>query len=429
MNRNRFRLFHWGCCLGLALTLVACGADTQQANSPESQNKTVRIFGSLTGEGGDIIKDAIAPFSSKTNIQVTYEGSDAFATVLPIKVEAGNKPDIAIFSQPGLMASLAQQEEMVPLDEFLDPAALKESYAQEWLELGTVDNKLYGIWMRADPKSLVWYNPKVFKAKSYTIPKTWTEMEALTDKIIADGGVPWCLGMESGDATGWVGTDWVESILLRTSGPKVYDQWVNHQIPFTASPVKNAFAEFGKIAKEPKQVVGGTTGVLSTPFGDSPARLFSDPPGCYLHRQASFITDFLPKSVALGTDVSVFELPSIEPKWGKPLLIGGLVFGLLNDTPEARELIEYLITAQPHQILAGQNYITPHTGVPLSAYANPLMQKQATILTQAKTIRFDGSDLMPAEVGTGTFWSGIVDYVNGSNLDTVLEKIDQSWPQ
>ena len=125
----------------------------------------------------------------------------------------------------------------------------------------------------------------------------------------------------------------------------------------------------------------------------------------------------------------MFELPSIDSQWGKPLLIGGLLFGMLNDTPEARALMEYLTTAQPHQILAGKNYISPHKGVPLSAYANPLMQKQATILADAETIRFDGSDLMPAEVGTGTFWTGMVDYVGGQTLDSVLVKIDESWPE
>lgn len=415
----------WGWLCGLALLLSACGGGSADS---ENSKTTVRIFGSLTGEGGEIIKDAIAPFTEETGIQVIYEGSDAFATVLPIRVEAGKKPNIAIFSQPGLMASLAKQNEMVSLSKFLKTEALQQAYDQNWLELGTVENKLYGIWMRADPKSLVWYNPKAFEAKGYDIPETWPELEALSQKIVADGGVPWCLGMESGDATGWVGTDWVESIVLRASGPQVYDQWVAGQLPFVAEPIKDAFAEFGKIVQDPKQVVGGTTGVLSTPFGDSPARLFSDPPGCYLHRQASFITDFLPENVVLGEDVSVFELPSIDAKWGKPLLIGGLMFGVLNDTPEARSLMEYLITAQPHQILAGQNYITPHKGVPLSAYANPLMQKQATILTQAETVRFDGSDLMPAKVGTGTFWSGIVDYVNGNDLDAVLTEIDQSWP-
>ncbi|MCM1982368.1 ABC transporter substrate-binding protein [Lyngbya confervoides] len=414
----------WAWLLSIGFMLGSCqgrSADLSSSSSP------VQIFGSLTGEGGDIVKQAIAPFSQTTGIEVIYEGSDAFATVLPIKVEAGNKPDIAIFPQPGLMANLAQEGDLVPL-EFLDQGQLAQAYGNDWVKLGTVEGKLYGIWMRADPKSIVWYNPKAFQARGYQIPETWSDLQALTQKIQAAGAVPWCLGMESGDATGWVGTDWVESILLRTAGPQVYDQWVNRQIPFTAPAVKMAFERFGAIARDPRQVVGGTTGVVSIPFGDSPAPLFDNPPGCYLHRQASFIIDFLPNKVNLETDVNVFELPSINPQWGKPLLVGGLVFSLLNDRPEARAMMEYLISAQPHRILAGQNYITPHQGVPLSAYGNPLMRRQAQILRQAESIRFDGSDLMPAQVGTGTFWTGMVDYVGGEDLDTVLQTIDRSWP-
>ncbi len=413
--------------VGLALALTSCGTPAEQATSQD--DKTVQIFGSLTGVGGDIVKQAIAPFSQETGIQVTYEGTDAFATVLPIRVAAGNKPDIAIFPQPGLMANLAQEGELVPLADVLDPGELVQAYAPDWINLGSVEGQLYGIWMRADPKSIVWYSPKVFADKGYTIPQTWAELDTLTTRIMAEGGVPWCLGMESGDATGWVGTDWVESILLRTAGPEVYDDWVTRKIPFASPPIQAAFTQFGAIARDPKAVVGGVTGVVSIPFGDSPAPLFSDPPGCYLHRQASFITDFLPRQITLGTDVSVFELPSIKPEFGKPLLVGGLVFGLLNDTPAARKLMAYLATAQPHRSWASQSYISPHKGVPLSAYPNTLMQKQAQILTEAKTIRFDASDLMPAEVGTGTFWTGTVDYVGGKDLKLVLKEIDQSWPQ
>ncbi len=132
-------------------------------------------------------------------------------------------------------------------------------------------------------------------------------MLALSDRIVADGKVPWCLGLESGDSTGWVGSDWIEDIMLRTAGAKVYDRWISHQIPFNDSRVKTAFEEFGKIARNDKYVVGGKVGVISTPFGDSPAPLFDRPPGCYLHRQANFIASFLPSRVKLGEDVGLYQ--------------------------------------------------------------------------------------------------------------------------
>ncbi|MEO0540946.1 MAG: ABC transporter substrate-binding protein, partial [Cyanobacteria bacterium P01_A01_bin.105] len=370
-------------CLGSLLLLSSCNG-SQQA---ETGNPKIVILGSLTGVGQDIIEEALAPLTDATGIEIIYEGTDAFATVLPIRVEGGDPPDIALFPQPGLMADLARSGDMVPLE--LDLGA---AYAADWIDLGSVDETLYGVWMRADLKSLVWYSPGAFEQAGYAIPRTWDELIALSDQMVAEGQVPWCLAMESGDASGWVGTDWIEDILLRTAGPTVYDQWVAHDIPFTAEPIQAALEQFGQIALNPDYVYGGSTGVISIPFGDSPTPLFADPPGCYLHRQASFIADFLPESVVPGEDVQVFLLPGAAPD--PPLLTGGLVFGLLKDTPAGRQVMDYLATVEPHQSWAARGYISPHQAVDLSTYPNDLVRQQAEILQQATTIRFDGSDLM-----------------------------------
>ena len=57
--------------------------------------------------------------------------------------------------------------------------------------------------------------------------------------MLAAGKTPWCIGVESGDATGWAFTDWVEDWMLRMHGPDVYDQWVKHEIPFNDPQVKD----------------------------------------------------------------------------------------------------------------------------------------------------------------------------------------------
>ena len=361
---------------------------------------------------------------------MVYEGTDAFATLLPIRVESGNAPDIAMFPQPGLMADFAREGKLVSLDSFMDKTKLQEAYSDDWLKLATVNDEIYGIWYRASVKSLVWYSPEAFKEAGYEIPQTWEEMIALSNKIVADGKVPWCLGMESGDATGWVGTDWVEDIMLRTAGDQVYDQWVAHEIPFNHPSVKNAFEKFGEIALNDQYVLGGKVGVISTPFGDSPNPLFDQPPGCYLHRQANFIASFFPENVELSKDIDIFPLPPINPEQGNPVLVAGDVFGVFNDTPEVRKLMEYLATKQPHEIWANLGgYISPHKQVALEVYPDKITKRQAEILLDADVVRFDGSDMMPGAVGTGTFWSGMVDYVGGTDADIVLENIEVSWPQ
>jgi alpha-glucoside transport system substrate-binding protein len=390
---------------------------------------TITILGTLTGVGEAKMRQAMAPFTEATGVEIIYEGSDAFTTLIPVRVDSGNPPDIALFPQPGLMLDFAREGQMVPLTDFIDRATLAEAYDEYLLDLVSLDNSLYGLWMRADIKSLVWYNPQAFAAQGYTVPTTWAEMEALSDRIVAEGSKPWCMGIESGQATGWVGTDWVEDILLRQAGPAVYDQWVSHEIPFADPQVKAAFEGFGAIALDPDAVLGGTTGILSTPFGEAPLPLFADPPGCYLHRQASFIVEFLPDTVEPGVNLGVFPLPPIDPAQGSAVVFGGILFGVFNDTPAVRALMAYLATPEPHAIWAGLgSYISPHRQVSLDAYPDDLTRQQAEILREADILRFDGADLMPGAVGTGAFWSGIVDYVDGQDLDQVLENIDAAWP-
>jgi len=412
---------------GMVTTLIACDGGTPDAANSGSESGTVTVLGVVIGEQQEKLEQALAPFEAETGIDVVYEGTDAFATLLPVRVDSGNAPDIAMFPQPGLMRDLAEEGALIPIDTFMDMGTLQNAYNQDWIDLATVDGQPYGVWYRASVKSLVWYDPAVFEAEGYDVPTTWDEMMALTETIAADGKTPWCLGMESGDATGWVGTDWVEDIMLRTAGPEGYDQWINHEIPFDAPQVQAAFERFGDIALTPEYVVGGTVGVLSTPFGDSPNPLFEEPPGCYLHRQANFIATFFPEGEA--ETLSIFPLPPIDAQYGTPVLVAGDVFAMFNDTPEARALMEYLATAQPHEVWAGLGgYISPHQQVSLDVYPDDLTRQQAQILADADIVRFDGSDMMPGAVGTGTFWTGMTDYVGGTDVETVLSDIEASWP-
>ncbi len=416
--------------LGISLLLGAC-TPTEQASSPEAgKTKTVTLISPMTGEQKQQLEKVLAPFIEATGIKVAYEGVNDFTTVLPVRVESGNPPDVAMFPQPGLMQKFAEQEELVPLENVISRSQLEKAYPQQWLDLGTVNNQVYGLWYSVSVKSLVWYNPEQFQRQGYNIPETWQEMMQLSQQIVDDGKTPWCLGVESGETTGWVGTDWIEDIMLRTAGPEVYDQWVNHEIPFTHPAVKKAFERFGEIARNSEYVVGGTVGVLSTPYGDSVNGLFRNPPRCYLHRQGSFIESFFPPEVTLGEDADVFPLPPTEPGEDVPLLVAGDVFAMFNNTAEARALMKYLATSKPHEAWARLGgYLSPHRQVSLNIYPNEVTKRQAELLKNAEVVRFDGSDLMPPSVGTGTFWSGMINYLNGKDLDRVLQNIEDSWPE
>ncbi|HIP86884.1 MAG TPA: carbohydrate ABC transporter substrate-binding protein [Anaerolineales bacterium] len=385
----------------------------------------ITVLGVWGGDERVAFQDAVAPFTEQTGIGVAFEGTRDLAAVLTTRVEAGNPPDIAILPNPGQLYELAEAGHLVPLDSFLDVNQVAADYGQSWVDLASYDGHLYGIFYKVAIKSLVWYNPKAFEAAGYEVPTTWDELIALSDQIVADGGTPWCIGLESGPASGWPGTDWIEDIMLRTAGPDVYDQWVRHEIPWTDPAVKTAWETFGQIARNEDYVWGGTAGVLSTNFGDSPAPMFDEPPGCYMHRQASFITGFFPEGLVAGEDYDFFPLPPIDPQWGTPALIAGDVVVMLNDTPEVRQFVEYLVGPEPQEIWAGLGgFISANKNVGLDAYPDDLTRKMAQAITTAEVARFDGSDLMPAAVGAGSFWTGVLDYVGGTDLDTVLEEIE-----
>lgn len=375
----------------------------------------------------EAFEETLIPFEQDTGIDVVVEsvGRDLPA-VLVTRLAVGNPPDLAGMPNPGQMKEFANQGALVALDGIVD---LSES-SKAFIDLAKVDDRVYGLFISADLKSLVWYSPKAFAAKGYEVPTSWPAMIELCNKIVADGGTPWALGMESGAASGWVGTDWVEDIMLRTAGPDLYDKWVSHEISWTHPAVKKAWEYFGQIVQQPNYIYGGAPGALMIFFGDSPNALFTDPPAAYMHRQATFIQSFIltanPGLVA-GEDYDVFPFPPISPIFGNPLLGAGDLISAFSDTAETRAVLNYLASAEAQGIWCkALGKLAVNKTVDPSIYPDPITVKAAEMLANAEVFRFDGSDLMPAAVGAGTFWSGVLDFVSGIPLDTVLASIEAS---
>jgi alpha-glucoside transport system substrate-binding protein len=397
--------------------------------------QTIDVFGPWLGPDQALFESVFAYFEDATGATINYAGSDSFEQQIVIDVAAGSPPNIAIFPQPGLAANLAAQGSLVPLGEELQ-TFVAENYAagESWVNLGSYadengDVQFFAFPYKADLKSLVWYVPDNFADAGYEVPTTMEELIALSEQIVADGGTPWCIGLGSGDATGWPATDWVEDILLRTQPPEVYDGWVSNEIPFDDERIVEAIDVFGMFAKNEAWVNGGVAAVASTDFRDAPQGLFSVPPDCYLHHQASFIPSFFPEGTELGVDADFFYFPPFESKdLGNPVLGAGTMFALTEDSDAARVFLDYLTTPLAHEIwMAQSGMLTPLTTVNVEAYANDTLRGQGEILLNATTFRFDGSDLMPGAVGAGSFWTGMVDFVSGAEAADVAAQIQASW--
>ncbi len=400
-----------------------------------AQAEQLTVFGPWLGPDQENVEKVLAGFAAASGHEVNYVGSDSFEQQIMIDAEAGSAPNVAVFPQPGLAADMAKRGFLTPL---ADGTAdwVKENYAagQSWVDLGTYAgadgaDSLYGFFYKVDVKSLVWYSPENFEDAGYEVPTSMEDLKTLTDQIVADGGTPWCIGLGSGGATGWPATDWVEDMMLRTQTPADYDAWVKNDLKFNDPKVVAAIEEFGAFARNDAYVAGGAGTVATTDFRDSPKGLFSSPPQCYMHRQASFIPAFFPEGTVVGQDADFFYFPAYAEKdLGAPVLGAGTVWAITNPSDAANELIAYLETPEAHETwMALGGFLTPHKGVDTSKFSDAATAKMNDILLAATTFRFDGSDLMPGAVGAGSFWTGMVDYAGGKDAQAVADEIQASW--
>lgn len=382
-------------------------------------------------------ESVLSYFEDATGIDVQAGSSKNYEEQARIDIAAGSPANITILPQPGLLADFAKQGALVDLGEDTSKW-LTDNYSagSSWAALGQYEGKdgtvrQYAFPYKQEVKSLVWYSPDNFAEKGYTVPTTWEELMALQDKIVADGGTPWCIGLESGGATGWAATDWIEDILLRTQSPDVYDGWVKNTIKFNDPRIVAAIDAFGAIAKNDKLVAGGTKAVATTSFGDSPKGLFTVPPQCYMHRQASFIPSFFPEGSVAGEDYNFFYFPaSTAVDLGKPVLGSGNLASITKDSPAARAFLDYLKTPIAHEIWMAQengSFLSAFSKVNTEVYNSQANKDLGQILLNATTFRFDGSDLMPGPIGAGAFWTGMVDYVNGKSAQEVADQIQAAW--
>jgi len=418
-----------------AVSLVAAGCaqdETTGSGGGGPRKSTLTISGPETGAEADGFTESLEAFTEDSGIQVSYTGSRDFETQIRVAAEGGDLPDLAVIPQPGLVRDLADKIVPVPkkvLDEHED------QFNPYLWELVSVGDKVLGVPNKADVKSLVWYSPKTFKDKGYEVPETWDDMITLQNKMKADGIAPWCIGIESGDATGWPLTDWMEDIMLRLHGPDVYDQWVGHEIPFNDPKVQQAAAEIEKIWFSAGNVLNGRQSIASTGFQQAGLPVADGQ--CGMHRQANFYgAQFKEKGgVTLGddADVNVFYLPTMNDKFGKVMLSGGTYVVAFNDNEATLEALEYLASpayANARNEAAKGGFISPNKEHDTSKYAEDLDRTLAELLVESDPVRFDGSDSMPSEVGAGSFWKEGTNWVLGtSDTKTFLDNVEASWPK
>ncbi|MGL4173050.1 MAG: ABC transporter substrate-binding protein [Actinomycetota bacterium] len=438
--------------ISATLALVGCGDDSSTDDSAagadcsvyqqygDLKGKEVGIFASIVAPQSVSIVDSFKAFEKCTGAKINYEGITGFEDQLRVRVKGGNLPDLALIPQPGLVTDMVKTGKAKKASANVEKN-VDEFFGADWKAYGTVDGTFYAAPFGANVKSYVWYSPSFFQEKGYQVPQTLDELTALTDKIAtdnADGKVkPWCAGIAAEGATGWPITDWVEDMLLRTADADTYDKWVKHEIPFNDPKVTEAMDAAGAILKNDKYVNGGIGDVktiATTTFQDGGLTVLDG--SCAMHRQASFYGDLLPEGTTVGPegDIWAFYLPAKDPAAGKPVLGGGEFLLAFSDRPEVQAVQAYLSSDvwanEKAKATKAGGWISANKKLDPNNLVTELDKQSVQILQDPEAVfRFDGSDMMPAAVGAGSFWKESTNWITGKSTKDTLDAIEKSWPK
>ena len=430
--RTRAKLLATVSAVALAAGLAACGGGGGGGGNNDDE---VEVWMSLDQPVIDGIQKQVDIQAKDEGITVKIERVDSIDKLIKTAIASGDTPDIATLPQPGVVASVVELGAAFPLDDVLDTDSLEADMVAGALDAGVVDDKLYGLLVSMNVKSLIFYPKKAFEAAGYQEPTSLDELTALADQIKADGGTPWCLTMESGDATGWVATDWFEDLVMRFGGADYYRQWVAHEVPFNDATVKEAGEYFEGVFSTEGNVYGGREAITATPFGDAARPMFDDGgPSCWLLKQGSFFVgaDFLPEDILANVDdeLGVAGFPPAEAGGENPVLGGGDLAVMLSDDDATKKAMNILASADIATDAAPvSSFISPFKTTDMSIYPSETTKEIAQVAYDSTAFLFDGSDSMPAAVGAGTFWKEMTAWINGDeDLDKALTNIEDSWP-
>lgn len=347
-------------------------------------------------------------FEEKTGITAEYEANRTdYGTVLRTRIQGDNPPDVAIIPGIGTLRSLAREGSLVSLAELgINQGDIEGNYAPGILDVGVVDDELYGVMVKLNSKATIFYSPERFSDMGVEPAATWDELVQLTEDIKAEGSTPWALG--AGADSEWTLTDWFEIMYLKMHGTEAYDTLFSPDGDWTDQSVLDTVNTMLEILNE-ENIAGGVNGALQTAFVDAVGLVFGSSPSAELYYGGGFVG-----GIATGDDVNPelqgqegeaidwFPFPTIDGSGEGLVTYGGDVMAALVADTDVAEFMEYLTTAEAGQTWAeGGTIISPIVEVDTSVYPTVLIQQEAEQVTSAEAVRFDGSDLLPSGPNLG----------------------------
>lgn len=410
-----------------ALAVFAAGfAFAQSPEWPDLTGQSIRVAGVWTGDGQRDFETVLGAFEDLTGARVEFFSTgDDIATIVGTQIEGGNPPDIAMLPQPGLLMEFARRGALVSIEDFAGDL-VDANFANAWRELGTVDGELYGVWLKAANKSLLWYNADLLAEFGVEPPTTWDEFTAAAQTVYDFGLTPVSVGAGSA----WTLTDWFENVYIHTAGPDLYDQLTNREIPWTHESVTEALGKLAEVWR-PEWLAGGTQATLEANHGTGVTQPFVDPPAAAFAYGADFSAGGIANetNAELGVTARFVPFPSID---GSPPAVvgGGDVAVMLRDSEAARELIRFFAMPDSAEVWAPLGgYTSPNQAVDMTVYPTEINRASAEALAQAETFRFDMSDLQPSAFG-GTPGQGmfgiLVEFLQDLDADKAAAALEQA---
>ena len=391
---------------------AAGGIDCMGAQSGD----TITMLYQWSGVEEASLNQVLQPLVDACGIEIQPESTRDQA-LLDTRVQGGTPPDIAFWN----VAQLVQyQDQLIAMDEL---GANRENYPDFFVDPGTVEGRWLGLPVKADVKTIIWYSPVVFEANGYEVPTTWEELDTLVMQMVAADNVPWSMGFESGDATGWTGSDFIQDLLLVQQGPQYVLDLISGEVSYDDDGVKQAYETYGKWATDPAYTVGGAEGTLSTPFLEAIYKPFADPPEAMMVKQSGFAGGEVAKAfpdLKQGADYDFFVIPGAQGLQG-----GADWMMAFSDSAAVKALVAYLSSETGGANWAKATFgLSPNKGA-AGNYTDPALQKLGEALANTQGFTSDIGDTITSGFGAAE-WNAIVTFVNGGDLDAALAPAAQA---
>ena len=157
--------------------------------------------------------------------------NDQYKQKLSVAMSAGQCPDMYIHWTGGPMVEYKNAGYAQDITDLVDELGLRDLYTEASLAQASIDGRIYALPIKSNSVAMFFYDKALWAEKGYEVPETIDDLEALCDKMVADGITPFALANQAQ----WTGSMYYMYLTARYGGPEV---------------IANAFAGTGSLVDD-----------------------------------------------------------------------------------------------------------------------------------------------------------------------------------